>query len=107
MHRHLGGVEVGHELAQAAGKPELVRLAAALVLQGYGQTAVQVRQLAQALRQHLEAEFRDTPKNRGIRLERHLGAGLFRHADLVEARCGIAAPVLLVVDLAVALDLEL
>jgi len=67
VHRHLGNVEVGHELAQATREFELVRLAASLVLQGDGQATVQIRQLAQSLRQDLEAEFRDATEDLGIR----------------------------------------
>ena len=71
-----------------------------------GEAAVEVRQLAQPLGQDLEAELGPLEDLR-VGLERHLGAASLRHADRRQLGRRIAAPVLLVVGLAVALDLQL
>ena len=99
-------VQVGDELRDAAVELELVRLVRALVVNRDRQAAVQVRQLAQALAQHLEAELGPLEDLR-VGLERDLRAGPLGDADGRQLRRRIAAPVLLVVGLAVALDLEL
>jgi hypothetical protein len=106
VHDGLAGGQIRHELGDAALEEEVVRLAAAFVLQGDGEPAVQVRQLPQALRQDVEAELGDL-EDRRVRLEGHLRPGLVRDPDRVEPGVRIARPVLLVEDLALALDLQL
>jgi hypothetical protein len=99
-------VEVGDELRDAALELELVRLVGALVADRDRQAAVQVGELAQALREDLKAELRAL-EDLGVGLEGDLRARLLRLADGLDGRHRVAAPVLLVERLAVALDLEL
>ena len=82
MRDDAGGVEIGHELRQPAGELELVGLAVALVVERDGQTTVEIAQLAQALRQHLEAELGSALEDRGVGFEGDLRARLLRDPDL-------------------------
>ena len=84
---------------------ELVALAVALVVDGDEDAAVQERELAQALRERVEAVFGGL-ENLRVGLERDLRAAALRRAGDLEVGDRSAALVALLVDLAVAPDLE-
>ena len=106
VHRCPVLVEELDELADAPFVQETVVLAVALVVDHDRHAGIQERQLTQALRQGLEAEFGDL-EDRGVRLERDFRAALLRRAGHLEGRAWGAALIALLVDLAVAPDLEL
>ena len=83
-----------------------MRLAVALVVDGDRHAAVEEGQLAQACRQGVEAVL-GRFENLRVRLEGDLGAALLRRSGGFELRRRHAALVGLLVDLAVAPDLEL
>ena len=85
---------------------ELVRLPVALVVERDGDAAVQEGELAQALGERVEAVL-DRLEDLRVRLERDLGPALLRRAGELERGRGRAALVRLLVDLAVAPDLEI
>ena len=61
------------------------------------------RQLAQPLGQDIEAELAHF-EDLAVRFESDTRAAFFRFADLFQRRLRIAAPITLLIDLAVALD---
>ena len=81
--RRLVLVQVLHERDDAAFVVELVALAVALVVERDDDAAVQERQLAQPLRQRVEAEIGGFEDLR-VRLERDLGAAPLRRAGDLE-----------------------
>ena len=83
-----------------------MRLLVALVVDRDADAAVQERELAQPLREDVEAELGGLEDQR-VGLEGDLRAALLGLADLGERRLGLAALVALRVDLAVAPDLDL
>jgi hypothetical protein len=83
-----------------------VALAVALVVDRDGDAAVEEGQLAQPLRERVEAVLGRLEDLR-VRLEGDLRAALARRAGDLEVALGRAALVGLLVDLAVAPDLEL
>ena len=99
----LVAVEVAHELADAALVLEDLALVVALVDQLDAHAGVQEGQLAQPLGQHVVVEL-DVREDRGARLEADDGAALVRGADRRQRRLGLAQPVFLLVELAVATD---
>jgi hypothetical protein len=104
--RGLGRVQVLDERDDAARVVELVLPAAALILDPDAQAAVQEGELAQALREDLEAEVGRREDQR-IRLEGDLGAAVVRGAEALQRSLGLAATVTLEVDVAIAPDLQL
>ena len=104
--RRLVLVQILDEGDDPAFVEELVRLAVALVVERDGDAAVQERELAQPLRERVEAEFRRLEDLR-VGLERDLGAALLGRAGDLEIALRRAALVALLVDLAVAPDLEI
>ena len=103
--RLLVPVQVLDEGADAAVVLEAVLLVVALVLERDQDPAVQERQLAQALRQRVEAEGRGLEDLR-VGLEGDLGAAAVGGARLLEPALRQPARVRLLVDLAVAPDLD-
>ena len=93
------------ERDDAAFVLELVALAVALVVDGDEDAAVEERELAQPLRQRVEAVFGRLEDLR-VGLERDLRAAALRRAGDLEVGERGAALVALLVDLAVAPDLE-
>ncbi len=98
------------EEADKRGYPTLVEKlvalpAIALVIDGDRHAAVEERELAQPLREGVEAELHGL-ENLRVRLEGDLRAALLRRARDLEAADRIAALVGLLVDLRVAPDLE-
>jgi len=93
-------VQVLHEGDDAALVKKLVRLLVALVVDRDVDAAIQERELAQALREDVEAERRGLEDER-IRLEGDLGAALIGDAGFLDRRFRIAAVVALEVHLAV------
>ena len=104
--RLLVAVQVLDEGADAALVLEAVLLVVALVLECDQDAAVQERELAQPLRQRVEAEGGRLEDLR-VGLEGDLGAAPVGGAGLLEPGLRQAARVRLAVDLAVAPDLEL
>ena len=98
-------VQVLDERHDAAVVLELVALAVALVVDGDEDAAVQERQLAQPLRQRVEAVF-DGLEDLRIGPERDLRAAPLRRAGDFQVGERGAALVALLVDLPVAPDLE-
>ena len=99
-------IEIADEGVDAAFVEELVALPAiALVVDGDRHAAVEERELAQALRERVEAEL-DGLEDLRVGLEGDLRAALLRRARDLEAAGRIAALVGLLVDLRVAPDLE-
>ena len=98
-------VQVLDERDDAAFVLELVALAVALVVDGDEDAAVEERELAQALRQRVEAVLGGLEDLR-VGLERDLRAAPLRRAGDLEVGDRRAALVALLVDLAVAPDLE-
>ena len=103
--RRLVLVQVRDERDDAAFVVELVALAVALVVERDENAAVQERELAQALRQDVEAEDRRL-ENLRVGLEGDLRAAPLRRAGDFERGRRRAALVGLLVDLAVAPDFE-
>src|SRR6185503_2648150 len=103
--RRLVLVQVVDERNDAALVVELVRLPIALVVEGDDDAAVQERELAQALREDVEAEDGGL-EHLGVGFERDLGAALLGRAGDVERRGRHAALIRLLVDLPVAPDFE-
>ena len=85
--------------------PEAVLLARSLVLKGYRHAGVQERELAQPVRQGVEAEV-DALEDPGVRTERDLGPSPLRRADNLEVAGRRAAHIPLAVDASVAPDFE-
>jgi len=107
VHRLLRLVEVLDELADPALVLErLLAALAALVGERDDEAGVEERELAKTAREDVVAVLRDREDLR-IRLEGDLGAGLVRLTDDGDRRGRSAPSVLLEVDLAGALDLEL
>ncbi len=108
LRRHglLVAVEVLDERGDAALVLEAVLLAVALVLEGDEDAAVEEAELAQALREGVEAVGRGL-EDLQVGLEGDLGAALVGGARLLEARLRHPAGVALAVDLALAPDLDL
>ena len=104
--RRLVLVQMGDERDDAAFVVELVVLPIALVVERDQDAAVQERELAQALRQRVEAEDRGL-EDLCVGLEGDLGAAPLGRAGHIERRRRDAALVRLLVDLAVAPDLEI
>ena len=104
--RRLGAVQVLDEALDAALVEELVRFLVALVEDADVHAAVQERQLAQPLRQDVEAVFGGL-EDQVVGLERDAGAALVGHADFADRRLRVAAMVALRIDLSAALDLHL
>ena len=104
--RRLVLVQILDEGDDAALVEELVRLAVALVVDRDRDAAVEEGQLAQARRQRVEAVFGGLEDLR-VGLEGDLGAALLGRARDLEVARRHAALVGLLVDLAVAPDLEL
>src|SRR5262245_25786006 len=102
----LGAVEMPHEGHDPALIEELVRLAVALVRDRDADAPVEERQLAEALRQDVEAELRGL-EDQAVRLEGDPGAALVRDPGLLDRRVRLTPLVALLVDLAVAADLDL
>ena len=98
-------VQVLDERDDAAVVLELVALRLALVVERDENAGVQKRQLAQPLRQRVEAEF-DRFENLGIGPERDFRAALLRRAGDLQIALRLAARVFLLEHLAVAPDLE-
>ena len=74
-------------------------------LDGDLDASIQERQLTQPLRKYIKAELRGL-ENLAIGLERHPRAALFRLAYFLQRSLRVAAPVALLVHLAVALDFD-
>ena len=106
MNRRLDPVQVLDEGNDPALVEELVLLVVALVLDEDAQAAVQERQLAEPLGQHVEAEV-DGLEHGGVRLECDARPSFGGGARFLERRQGFATLVGLLVHLAVALDLDL
>src|SRR5262249_28990279 len=104
--RRLGAVQVRDEGDDATLVQELVRLPVALVADGDADATIQERQLAQALRQDVEAEV-DVLEDQRVGLERDARPAELRDPRLLDGRLGLAALVALLVDLAVTSDLDL
>ena len=104
--RRLGAVQVPDEGDDAALVEELVRLPVALVADGDADAAVQERQLAEPLREDVEAEV-DGLEDERVGLEGDAGAALVGDAGLLDRPFRVAAVVALLVDLAVPSDLHL
>src|SRR5262249_4388380 len=85
---------------------KLVRLPVALVADGDSYPAVEERQLAQPLREDVEAEV-DVLEDERVGLERDACAALIGDAGLLDRPFGLAAAVALLIDLAVPPDLHL
>ena len=98
-------VQVLDERDDAAVVLELVALGLALVVQRDENAGVQERELAQALRQRVEAEF-DGLEDLRVGPERDLRAALLRRAGDLQIGLRLAPRVFLLVDLAVAPDFE-
>jgi hypothetical protein len=94
------------ERDDAAVVVEPVILSITLVVQRDGDAGVQERQLAQALRQRVEAEVDDL-EDLGVRLEGDLRATLLGRAGDEQVALRSAALVGLLIDLIVSPDLEL
>ena len=77
-----------------------------LILDRDFDAAIKKCQLAQPLRENIETELADL-EDLIIRLESYPRAALFGFTDLFERRLGIAAPITLLVNLAVTLDFNL
>jgi hypothetical protein len=99
-------VQVLDERDDAAFVVELVALAVALVVERDRDAAVQERELAQPLRERVEAELGGLEDLR-VGLERDLGAALLRRAGDLEIGPAACRARSSAVDLAVAPDLEL
>jgi hypothetical protein len=106
MDGRLGAVQVSDEGDDATFVEELVRLAVALVVDRDPDATVQERQLAEPLREDVEAEI-DVLEDERIGLEGDTGAALVGDAGLLDGPLGLTAPVPLLVHLAVAPDLHL
>src|SRR5262249_59601435 len=98
MDRRLGAVQVPDEGDDAALVEELVRLAVALVLDRDPDAAVQERQLAEPLREDVEAEV-DVLEDERVGLEGHPRAALVGDTGLVDGGLGLATAIALLVDL--------
>src|SRR4029453_18650562 len=94
------------ERHDAALVEKLVRLAVALVGDRDAHAAIQERQLAEPLRQDVEAELGGL-EDQPVGFEGDPGAALIRDAGLVDGRLRLAPLVALLVHLAVAADLDL
>ncbi len=105
MDRRLGLVEVFDERDDAALVLEDLFFFFALVLQGDFQALVQERQLAEALRQHVEAEL-ERLEDLPVRLEGHLGAAPLGFAGHLERRVRFPPLIALFEDLTVLPDFE-
>src|SRR5208282_5082446 len=105
VQRALAAVQVLHEFADAAGEAELGLLVRALVLEGDFEALVQEGQLAQALGQHVVTEVRGV-EDFGIGMKGELRAGAARLAGFLEFSGRSAALVGLLVDVAVAANLQ-
>src|SRR5262249_10146464 len=101
MDWRLGAVEMAHELLDAAAVAKFVALLRRLLLDDDAHAAIEERQLAQALRENIEAEV-GALEDRRIGGEADLSAGLRRGADLGQRRVWLAALIALCVDLAAA-----
>ncbi len=106
MERGLGAVQVLDERDDAALVLELVFFLAALVLDRDAHALVQKGELAEPLREDVEAQLHDL-EHLGVGLESDARPGVFRFPHFFERRLRRAALVALLVDLAVALDLDL
>ena len=106
VERRLRAAQVLDELDDTAAILELVVLAVALVLNGDLHTLVQEGELAQALRENVEAEVEDLEDER-VGLEGDLGPALLCRAGLAQLALRLPALEALEVYLAVALDLDL
>ena len=106
VNRRLRLVQVLDERDDAAFVQELVRLLITLVVDGDVQTAVQERQLAQPLREDVEAEVHGLEDER-VRLEGDPRAALVRDSRLLDRRYRVTALISLGVDLAAAPHLHL
>ncbi len=106
MQRRAVAVQVLDERDDAALVAELVLLPAALVADVDAQPRVQERELAEALREHVELVL-GLREDLRVGQERDARAGLVGGADLLERRLRLAAPVGLAPDRAAAPDLEL
>ena len=98
-------IQILDERVDAALVEEVVRLAVALVFDGDGDATVQEGELAQALRQRVEAVFGGL-ENLRIGREGDLGAALLGRAGDFQRLDRIAAVIALLVDLAVAPDFQ-
>ncbi|GIW42317.1 MAG: hypothetical protein KatS3mg076_2894 [Candidatus Binatia bacterium] len=106
MDRRFRPVQVPDEFLDPAVVEELVRLAGALIENLDPDTAVEERELAEPLREDVEAEGR-VRENQGVGLEGHLGAVLVGLADDLEGTQRLPSLVTLDVDVTLALDLDL
>src|SRR5581483_12130536 len=98
MDRRLRLVQMLHERDDPAFVEELVRLLVALVLNGDADPAIEERELAQALRENVEAEGRRLEDHR-IGLEGNLRATFLGHSGRLYQRLRHAPVIALEVDL--------
>src|SRR5207302_3922565 len=109
-HDRLVRVEIAHVRRDAAAELERAALVVALVAQHDLETAVEVRELAELLRQLVVRELEDVLEDLRIGMERDLRAVAIRgvgEAGLLELARRLSLRVLLMVNLAVPPDLEL
>ena len=83
----LGAVEMLDKRHQAAFIEKFVFFLRALVFDGDLDAAIQKRQLAQSLRQNIEAKIRRF-KDLAVGFERYPSAALFGLADFLQLPCG-------------------
>ena len=109
MEHALRPVEIRDELAEPSRGEKLLvtQLVASLVGQANGNAAVEIRQLAEPLFEDVMIEHDRAGENLGVGEERDLRPRLLRQPRLDDWPAGDAAVVILLPDLAVAMDLGL